>query len=112
MHGHQTLKQSGKRIVWLVPEMKGEMKQDKVSFCLKVDRGYKEGGFSFPACQAELTTDLVDRLKMSRSLRRLAKALTLQLRKRAKRVRGVIISSVNFQMMFQDKEKPSCPKKP
>lgn len=81
------------------------MKLDKASFHLKVDKGYKRGGISFPACQAELTNELVDRLKMDGALGRLAKALTLQFRKKDKRVRGVFISSVNFQFVFQDKEK-------
>lgn len=77
---------------------------DGVKFVMSLDRGYTEGGFSFPGNHIELTDKVLNDFKMRSALTRLAKALTIQFRKQDKKVRGVIIGSVGFEFMFQNKK--------
>lgn len=76
---------------------------DGVKFIRRLDKGYKEGGFSFPRSHIELTDKVVDDFKMRNTLTRLAEALTMQFRKENKKVRGVIIGSVGFEFVYQSK---------
>jgi len=88
----------------VVKSKKFFIEKDEVVFSMKLNKGYKRGGFSFPCSSVKITGELADDLKMRAALVRLAKVLTMQFRKNHKKVRGVIISSVDFTLVFQDKK--------
>ena len=75
---------------------------------LRKPRQHESESFSFPNITAELTDEIIDEHKMRRALRRFARVLAEQLRKKRKNLVGVDVRGISFHMVYAGTRENPC----
>ncbi len=75
---------------------------------LRRPKRHENESFSFPNVTAEITDEIIDEHRMRQALRRFAKALAEQLRKKRKNLVGVDIRGISFYMIHGGTRESPC----